>query len=162
MSREEFLSGLEAALSGNVPSSVVRENLDYYNNYIRTEQAGGRPEGEIMEELGDPRLIARTIVDTTPGGGDGQFEEYHSYGAFSGRGEHASAGQEQRQDRGYGKVHYYDLSKWYWKLLAVVVVILIFSVVITVVTGFLSLVIPLLPVIGLVLLIMWFVQGPRR
>lgn len=30
MSREEFLAGLEEALAGEVPASVIRENLNYY------------------------------------------------------------------------------------------------------------------------------------
>ena len=38
MNREEFLRGLENALSGNVPPSVVRDNLRYYDDYIRSER----------------------------------------------------------------------------------------------------------------------------
>lgn len=38
MSKNEFIQGLEAALSGNVPPETVRENLIYYRDYIRTEQ----------------------------------------------------------------------------------------------------------------------------
>lgn len=62
MNREEFLRGLENALSGNVPPSVVRDNLRYYDDYIRSERQKGRSESDIMDELGDPRLIARTIL----------------------------------------------------------------------------------------------------
>lgn len=58
MNREEFLRGLENALSGNVPPSVVRDNLRYYDDYIRSERQKGRSESDIMDELGDPRLIA--------------------------------------------------------------------------------------------------------
>lgn len=156
MSREEFLQGLENALSGNVPPAVVRENLHYYSDYIRTEMEKGRSESEVMEELGDPRLIARTIVDTTPGAGEGVFEEYHPYGSYS------RTSRESKSSEEGGQIHYYDLSKWYWKLLAVVLVVAVITLVITVVTGILSLVIPLLPVIGLVILIMWFVRGSGR
>ena len=42
MSREEFLAGLEEALAGEVPASVIRENLNYYNSYISQEMAKGR------------------------------------------------------------------------------------------------------------------------
>ena len=41
-------------------------------------------------------------------------------------------------------------------------VIAVFTIVITVVSGLLSLVIPILPVIGLIIVIMWFVRGPRQ
>ena len=84
MNREEFLRGLENALSGNVPPSVVRDNLRYYDDYIRSERQKGRSESDIMDELGDPRLIARTILDTTPGAAEGEYEEYHPFGSFAG------------------------------------------------------------------------------
>ncbi|MCD8084108.1 MAG: DUF1700 domain-containing protein, partial [Clostridiales bacterium] len=76
MNRGEFLQGLQNALSGNVPPAVVRENLSYYSGYIRDEMQKGRSEADVMEELGDPRLIARTIMDKTPNAGDGIYEEY--------------------------------------------------------------------------------------
>lgn len=41
MNREEFLRGLENALSGNVPPSVVRDNLRYYDDYIRFRASEG-------------------------------------------------------------------------------------------------------------------------
>lgn len=164
MSREDFLQGLEKTLSGSVPPSVVRENLSYYSDYIRTEMDKGRTEGDVMEELGDPRLIARTIIDTTPGGGESVFEEYHPYGSHSRTTEESrryeNESGESRQSR--SNVHYYDLSKWYWKLLGILLVVAVVTVIITVVTGLLSLVIPLLPVIGLIAVIMWFVRGSGR
>lgn len=177
MSKNEFIQGLEAALSGNVPPETVRENLIYYRDYIRTELEKGRTEQDIMDELGDPRLIARTIMDTTPGAEDGAFEPYHFRGFF-GEGSQTgsySQGSGYSQDSSYsqndgytqgsgsrGHVHYYDLNKWYWKLLAVVVVVLFLMLLFTLITGFLSLVIPMLPVLGLIAVIMWFVGGRRR
>lgn len=158
MNRGEFLQGLQNALSGEVPSAVVDENLRYYEDYIRTEIQNGREEGDVMEELGDPRLIARTIIDTTPGGGSGSYEPY-------GSGSYGKGQQERRQQasgEGQPNIHYYDMSKWYWKLLGILLVVGIVVLVVTVVGGLLSLVIPMLPVIGLILVIMWFVQGPRR
>lgn len=158
MNKGEFLEGLRNALSGEVPPSVVSENLRYYDEYIRTEIHNGRSEADIMAELGDARLIARTIIDTTPGAGDGAFE---AYTGPSGRYQEERRQQEPAGDSRQS-VHYYDLNKWYWKLLGILLVVGIFFLVITVVGGLLSLVIPLLPVIGLLIVIMWFVRGPRR
>ena len=177
MSKNEFIQGLEAALSGNVPPETVRENLIYYRDYIRTELEKGRTEQDIMDELGDPRLIARTIMDTTPGAEEGAFEPYHfrsffgegsqtgSYSQGSGYGQDSSYSQNDGYTQGSGSrghVHYYDLNKWYWKLLAVVVVVLFLMLLFTLITGFLSLVIPMLPVLGLIAVIMWFVGCRRR
>lgn len=157
MKKDEFLQGLTEALTNEVPPETVRENLRYYEDYIRGEMGKGRPESEIMEELGSPRLIARTIIDTTPGAGsyidrDNDSESFTD----SGRGESYQQG---------GGIRYYDLNKWYWKLLGLVMVIVVITLVLMVVGGILSLVIPMLPVIGMVILIMWFVRGgsgPRR
>lgn len=161
MKKEEFLLGLQHALSGEVVPGVVQENLQYYRDYIQAEVQKGRSEENVLEELGDPRLIARTIIDTTPGGGDGIHETYTEGGSYqSGRGE--SRQKQSGQPGGSGGIRYYDLSKWYWKVLAVVIVVAVISLVCIVVGGLLSLVIPLLPVIGLIMLVMWFVRGPRR
>lgn len=164
MNREEFLQGLQKALSGQISPSAVQENLRYYDDYIRTEVRKGRTESEVMEELGDPRLIARTIVDTTPGAGDGVFGEYRSFGAgASGDGYQQYTREEEREDAaGRGSIRYYDLNKWYWKLLGIVLVIAVVTLVIAVIGGILTLVIPMLPAIFLAVLIMWFLRGPRR
>ncbi|NBH73873.1 DUF1700 domain-containing protein [Clostridiaceae bacterium] len=164
MNKEEFLQGLTKALAGKVPPDAMRENLRYYEEYIRTEMEKGRSENDIMEELGSPRLIARTIIDTTPGAGeeaygDGRFGGYSEQGnvspdAFSGNSRSRTGGSYRP-----GGIHYYDLNKWYWKLLGLVVAIMAVTLVLMVIGGILSIVIPLLPVIGVVVLVMWLIRG---
>lgn len=63
MTQTEFLDTLRKALNGKTDPGVVSENLSYYRSYISDELHKGRSEAEILEELGDPRLIARTILD---------------------------------------------------------------------------------------------------
>lgn len=163
MNREEFLQGLTKALTGEVPPETVRENLRYYEEYIRAEMEKGRSENEIMEELGSPRLIARTIIDTTPGGGGGVYEEErfgsHTDQSRSASGVFSESGRRDGRYQQSGGIHYYDLNKWYWKLLGLFVVIVTITLVLMVIGGILSLVIPLLPVIGLAVLFMWLLRG---
>lgn len=167
MNKEDFLRGLQNALSGEVPPTVVRDNLRYYDDYIRTELQNGREEDRIMADLGDPRLIAKTIIDTTPGAGEGGFEEYRLFGNFGyGSGSSAEnrngAGEQGRADShqtNRGNIHYYDLNKWYWKLAGIVLLILIVMIIVMLISGFLSIVIPLLPFILIGILIMWFLGG---
>ncbi len=64
MTRDDFLTELEDALNGSVKPALVNENLRYYEEYIETEKRKGKSEDAVLEELGDPRLIARTIIDT--------------------------------------------------------------------------------------------------
>lgn len=61
MSREEFLKKLNDSLSESLDRDKVNEQIDYYDNYISDEIKKGRSEKEILLELGDPRLIAKTI-----------------------------------------------------------------------------------------------------
>ena len=64
MTRFEFTENLRKALSGRVSHQGVNENVAYYENYIDTEIKKGRSEEAVLEELGDPRWIAKTIIDT--------------------------------------------------------------------------------------------------
>ena len=61
MTKREFLSELRMALEGNIPVQDIEDNIRYYDNYFAES---GRPEREVCEELGDPRLIARTLIDS--------------------------------------------------------------------------------------------------
>ena len=61
MTKNEFLSILRDSLAGNVPSDVINENISYYRDYIENND---KAESQVLEELGDPRLIARTIIDS--------------------------------------------------------------------------------------------------
>ena len=68
MTKKEFLEQLEDALAGEVPNSVVYDNKQYYSKYIDAELWKGREEEEIFEELGNPRLLAKTVIDMQGGG----------------------------------------------------------------------------------------------
>lgn len=64
MNRKDFLDQLERHLRGALPDAKVREHIAFYNDYINTEIGRGRREEDILAELGDPRLIAKNILDT--------------------------------------------------------------------------------------------------
>ena len=66
MTKEDFLSELRSSLSGSVSADVINENIYYYENFINTEIRKGRDEDTVLEELGSPRLLAKTIIDTAP------------------------------------------------------------------------------------------------
>ena len=64
MNKQEFVDRLRMALNGRVSPGLVMDNVNYYQDYINTEIRKGRTEEEVLESLGDPRLIARTIIQT--------------------------------------------------------------------------------------------------
>lgn len=65
MNREEFLRQFREALEGKVPEQVISENAAYYRNYINNEVNSGKSEGEVLRALGDPRLLAKTIEESS-------------------------------------------------------------------------------------------------
>ena len=65
MLKNEFLDELRKALSSDLPNSAIQDNIDYYKDYINAEISKGRTEKDVMDELGDPWIIARTIKDTS-------------------------------------------------------------------------------------------------
>ena len=78
MNKDEFLRRLEEALSGEVPASVIRDNLNYYADYLSQELGKGRTMDEIIEEIGEPNIVARTIIDSAEAAG----ETGDGYGSF--------------------------------------------------------------------------------
>ena len=61
MNRNEFLRILKESLAMSLEQDAIKEQLDYYDKYISDEMSKGRSEKEVLDELGDPRLIAKTI-----------------------------------------------------------------------------------------------------
>lgn len=65
MNKEQFIDTLRRALYGKIDDYTLQDHIRYYEDYIRQEMGKGRTEQEVLQELGDPRLLARTIVETS-------------------------------------------------------------------------------------------------
>ena len=63
MTKQVFIHILQENLEGQIPENEVSANLRFYQNYIETPNES-RTEEELLGDLGDPRLIAKTIVET--------------------------------------------------------------------------------------------------
>ncbi len=134
MTRFEFTKGLRQALSGRASHTVVNENVAYYEKYIDTELGKGRTEEEILNELGDPRLIAKTILET------------------AGKEEKDRAGGEERERYASGG-RVFRLPMWLALLLVLLICILLLQL-----AGYIvSLLLPVaLPVLALILAVHYF------
>ena len=64
MTRQEFISTLGAKLSEEFSTAEVLSQIQYYQGYIDGEMRKGKTEEEILDELGDPMLIAKTILES--------------------------------------------------------------------------------------------------
>ena len=144
--------GLRIALSGEVSPAVIRDNLNYYEGYISGEIQKGRSEEDVMGELGDPRLIARTIIDTSGGG----QSSYQQAGRQSGYYEEESA-----EFNGNGFNMRYDKPKrpWFEKALIAVVIILAVFLVISMITGLISFLFPILVPLLIIYIIYRIIRG---
>lgn len=161
MDRNEFVSTLRGILSGELPPSVVEDNVRYYDSYISQEIAGGKTEKEVLDSLGDPRLIAKTILDTQ-GGQSGYYDGEAAYtqsDASRERGFHAEMNENGGVDLKYRR---FNFNTWYGRLIGIVVLVLVLSLVFAIVGGILSWVLPvILPVLLIVWVIRMFFGGGR-
>ena len=162
MNKDEFLRRLEDALSGEVPASVIRENLNYYADYLSQELGKGRTMDEIIEEIGEPNIVARTIINSAEaagetGDGHGSFED-----ASPRDDDRRSTYRQESSQNGSGpNINYYDLIKWYWKLALVVILFLVISVIFSIMGGVFYLLIRFSGPILMCLLIYWLIKGFR-
>lgn len=155
MTRYEFTERLRNALTGEVPATVVEENIRFYDRYISDEIAKGKSEAEVLAGLGDARLIAKTILETWQSddtdleyhgsdAGQSYHEAYESQSAGYGRqGSYRTTqiyeetyeedGRRSNQQNGGSFVHMngkvYRLDKWYTKLIPIAIVLLILGLV---------------------------------
>ena len=72
MTKQEFLIQLQRELNGSIGSREAAPHVAYYQEYIEIEMRKGRSQEEIMEELGSPRLITRSIAEASRHAGQGK------------------------------------------------------------------------------------------
>lgn len=65
MSKQEFLTVLRGQITGSIPTGEVESQLNYYEAFIDGQMSKGMSEEEATAELGDPRLIAKTLIEST-------------------------------------------------------------------------------------------------
>lgn len=142
MDKIEFLNRLRAALTGRVDATVLAENIAYYEDYINSQMRMGRTEEEVLQSLGDPRLIAKTIIETNEMEGSTVQEGQTAYREDDGR----NAGGRYVMRHSHRPV-------WMWLVIAIVILI----VVLVVLFSLLSFLVPfLLPVLVVAFMVKLF------
>lgn len=143
MSKQEFIDRLRTALNGRIAPGQVQENVNYYEDYINTQIRMGRSEEEVLNSLGDPRLIAKTIVETSGNGSNGAYEsaDYQNAGYRSGGYQDTSYHQQKKT---------FHMPGWLWGIIVILVIVLIFSAVFSVLSFLAPVILPIIVVIFLV------------
>lgn len=167
MGKLEFLQGLKSELEGRVSHSIIQENLKYYDSYITEEAAKGHSEEEVIESLGGPRIIARTIVDAALDTED-RPDGFDSYGPEPGEGRrgsgHAWGKGQETKDKG-PRIFNVNFGKWYARLFAGLAVFLVIVLIMTVffgIMGLAGLILSYIWPVLLILMVVWMFRGPRR
>lgn len=149
--KKEFLTILKQTLIGEVPNQEVESNLQYYHDYISSGGGDNKSEQDILQALGDPRLIARTIIDTYQVSNGTMQKEYEQSDSefFYGEENEFNQQKEFTWDAGY----FSTAPKWYHKFIVIGIVILFFIAAIAI--G--GIILNLFFTIGIPLLLIWFV-----
>lgn len=152
MNKAEFIEKLQRALAGGLNSSQVADNVRYYQEYIDSEVRKGRSEEEVLAQLGDPRLLAKSIIEANKHAGTsyGSNREYDE--------EVAENRQSYNAEDEKPHVRNIMLPGWLVMLIATVIVI----VVIGLVTSLLYLFAPVIIVVLIVVLIVKVFQSNLR
>ena len=119
MGKQDFLDKLRASLSGNIPPRLVEDNVAYYAEYINAQLRMGKPEDMVLSGLGDPRLIAKSIITANSG------EEYV-------KSSETSYYSDYEEDRYYTEPREQKLPKVVrvngWVALAIIILVLVLLV----------------------------------
>ena len=150
MDRYEFIEKLRAALTGKATQSVINENVRYYEEYLDTEIRKGKSEAEVLESLGDPRLLAKTIIVAGKSGGRSAYSasDVDDVVDFSGNGN----GERHKANINFNG-RSYQVPGWALALVLVLAVVLVIAVVGFIFSFLLPIVLPLVLIIMAVQLI---------
>ena len=146
MTKQEFLSRLKESLENGLTGRAVQENMDYYRSYIEEEARKGRSEEEVVGELGDPWVIAQSVINMA--------ENREAAGDVYGSGEPGNFGGQGYSDT---QVHNFIVNNLWKRLLFLLGIIGIVLIVFAVIGGLISLVMPIvLPVLVIIMVIRLF------
>lgn len=135
MKKAEFLEVLRGRLTGEIPPVKIKDNIDYYDRYISEKILAGQSEDEVLRMLGDPNLIARTIIDTQ----SGKEEAY-------GEDRYTSTGHEEKQ----GNIKSRRLKPGTIAIIVIAVLVLVLFFVFRIIGALLPLVFPIIIVLLIV------------
>ncbi len=143
MTKTEFMEVLQRTLAGSLGSSTVNGHMRYYQDYFDSQLAMGKDEMQITAELGDPRLLAKTIIEAAKregmGGGTPEYDEVYEDGTA-----------EPKEN---GRVKAYRMPVWLVAVLVFMVLFVIVGMVTSVVTALLPVLLPVLVVLLVVRLV---------
>ena len=147
MDRNEFLLHLRSQLQSEMSAGEIEENIEYYRTYIEEQIGLGRSEEDVLEDLGGPEILARSLLAAREASGQG----YRRSDSYDGSGR----AHERQERRAYST----EDMDWRDRLRAnatLIGIIFAFVVVLILVVGLVSGIVRLIAPILVPVLILWF------
>ena len=136
MTKRDFLNELQRTLTNKMSATAVAEHVNFYCEYIEVEVRKGKKEEAVVEELGSPRLIAKSILTA----------------AASEQGQESDDSRTQEKENGQN-IH----NEWYRTIpgaLALIVLLIILLLLVAFLSSVIGILLPiLLPIVLIVLLV---------
>lgn len=109
MKKQEFMKELRESLYHEVSDQEYTNSIQYYSDYIDEAIGSGQAEEEVIEQLGNPRLLAKTIIDVKGNEAKDNADDF----VYQEEGEYKEDPFQKVQKQWYHK----DIQiKWYEKL----------------------------------------------
>lgn len=167
MTKQTFLDTLRGSLTGAISASAVEENVRYYEEYINSQIRMGKSEQQVLAELGNPRLIARSIIDAGKSTGDTSSNAGAAYGGNGGgyytggyqNGGYQGTGYRSREQGEMGRSNVRKRRWPTWLSLILVLVLIVIFVILPIVVLFVWW---LAPVVVIVWLITFVIKMMRK
>ncbi len=121
MNKKEFLDLLRQALEGEVDNSILEQSISFYSQYISSHS--DKSEEEVIQEIGDPRLIAKTIIETEKASGRESSSGYDNRSHDDSVRSTAYQGDSDNSEM-------FHRIKWYHKAIIVLILLFLFLVLI--------------------------------
>ncbi len=118
MDKKEFLDILRQSLEGEVDNSILEQSISFYNEYISSQS--DKSEEEVIIEIGDPRLIAKTIIETE---NISRGEAGSNYNSNINRSYEYTTDNDNPGSANYNKVYHI---KWYHMVLIAIIFVFLF------------------------------------
>ncbi len=125
MNKLQFIEQMRRSLASIDDYVFVNDTIAYYENYIESQVRMGKSEEQVMQELGDPRLIAKSILASHMA-----ENETTEDGAYYKHGDNTADKEVRTVFNINGKL--LRMPSWLFKILSVLAVVVIFFLLFTV------------------------------
>lgn len=149
MNKKEFMKGLEQALTDNMSLNDARVHLNYYNDYINSEINKGKSEEDVIKQLGNPRLIAKSL--TSAGSANGNY--YHIY--------EEQKKTDNKNVEKKGDINMDSMKSFLKVIIGVIIVVVVLAIIAKIAWFLLKIIVPIV-LLGIVVGVAWKFISEKR